>query len=425
MKRFLKLGTKEYLPFTFMLGVNLALMIAAFVINTPTEIFEGFLVIVTSRSILMTDYIALAGLGPALFNVSVVGFSAVFMLTSLDVKPYGANIMGLWLTMGFSFIGKNVFNMIPLTFGVWLFSKYRKEPFSKYYLSALLVATLCPVVSEVAFLGMFARPVEITAGILLGFIVGFIFTVISSENVKAHSGFNLYNMGFAGGLIATILTTLLRNLGIVITPVSYISSGNNLLFAILLYSISAVMLVFGLSGGKSNLSGYRKIHNHSGQLVTDYYEMYGSSIYINMAVLCATGTTVALALGGQLNGPALAAILTMTGFGSLGKHIKNVTPVLIGAVISSIVNIHDPSATVTLVPTLFSTGLAPIAGKYGWIWGIAAGFLHVNVALFVGDLNGGMNLYNSGFAATFTAMFLIPIATLLKRDSVIKRDKYK
>jgi hypothetical protein len=375
MNNFRSLLLREYLPFKFMLAVNIGFLGLAFIMDSPREIFSGFLRIIESRSILVTDYIAIGGIGATLLNVSIVGISTVFMLLRLDVKPSGANIMALWMSIGFAFFGKNVFNMVPLTFGVWLFAKYTKVSFSNYYLSALLVATLSPTISEVAFLGMFSRTVEITAGVLLGFFVGFIFPALSADSIKVHSGFNLYNMGFAGGLFATMLATFFKSLGIDIEPADFWSSGNNIFFAILLYTISFIMLVMGISSGltkekakdniKKNLQDFFKIHAHSGRLVTDFYNMAGNSVYINMAVLCTFSTTVVLLLGAELTGPAVAGILTMTGFGSLGKHIKNVCPVVIGAVASAFVNRWDPAAPINVVAILFSTGLAPIAGMFG------------------------------------------------------------
>ena len=456
MGRIRNLFSREYLPFSFMLAVNCGFLILAFIIDKPAEVISGFYRISTSRSILVTDYIAIGGIGATLLNVAIVGISGVFMLNRLGVKPNGPNIMALWMSIGFAFFGKNVFNMLPLTFGVWLFAKYSRASFSKYYLSALLAATLTPTVSEIAFLGMFSRPVEITSGIMMGFAVGFVFPAVSADSLKIHGGFNLYNMGFAGGLVATILATLFRSMGIDIVPANIWSQGNNTFFAVLLYAISFAMILFGIISGlmgihhhdaapghpkvvssgknpwdnpwenlKKTFKGFRNIHYHPGRLATDFYVMYDNSIYLNMAILCIFSTTVVLALGAELNGPAMAGILTMTGFGSLGKHIKNVGPVVCGAVISAFVNRWDPAAPLNIVAILFSSGLAPIAGAFGPIWGIVAGFLHVNIAMYISNLNAGLNLYNNGFAAAFVAMFLLPIITIFKRDSYFKTDKYR
>ena len=419
-----KLCTRDYLPFTFMIAFNMAFMALAFIVDSPSVVFDGFVQIIQSRSILVTDYVSIGGIGATLLNVSIIGLSAVFMMLRLGLKPSGPHIMAVWLSMGFAFFGKNVFNMLPLAFGVWLYAKYTKVPFSRYYLEALLVATLSPSISEIALLGVFSPIAEIAVGVLIGFFLGFVFPVISAESLKVHRGFQLYNMGFSGGLIATILATLFMNLGVEITPAEYWSSGNNFFFACLLYSISVVMLALGLLSGlgaeplkksiRTALKNYRKIHSHSGRLVTDYYDMFGKSVYINLAMLGALGTTVVLVLGAELNGPTLAGILTMMAFGSLGKHLRNVLPILVGAALSAYVNNWDPSAPANILAILFSTGLAPIAGAFGPVWGIIAGFLHVNVANYIGDLNQGMNLYNNGFAGGLVALFLLGVISIFK-----------
>ena len=50
-----------------------------------------------------------------------------------------------------------------------------------------------------------------------------------------------------------------------------------------------------------------------------------------------------------------------------------------------------------------------MAGKFGPVVGIIAGYLHSSVALNVGIVYGGMNLYNNGFAGGIVAIFLVPV----------------
>ncbi|MCL2696818.1 MAG: DUF1576 domain-containing protein [Oscillospiraceae bacterium] len=411
-----------YLPYIVMICLNFNFIIVAFTIDKPADVIDGFFRIITSRSILVTDYIAVGGIGAALLNVALVGFMSVFTLMFSGVRPNGASIMALWVTVGFAFFGKNVLNMLPLTFGVWLFAKYKREPFINYSLSALLVATLTPVVSEIGFFGAFHRPVEILTGILFGFFIGFIFPAISAHTVKIHGGYDLYNMGFAGGLIAVIFSTTFRSFGLNIEEADFWSSGNTFPLAVLLYSISAAMLCLGffVGGIKNNIGGYKKITTHTGRLVTDFYFLHQNSVYINMGVLGIFATSVTLAIGAELNGISIAGIFTIIGFGCFGKHWKNVAPVMAGAVISAFLSAFfshgdfvSPAKTAAI---LFSTALAPIAGHYGKVWGVVAGFLHVNVAMFVGEMNSGLNLYNNGFAAGFVAMFLLPLITTFKKD---------
>lgn len=62
-----------------------------------------------------------------------------------------------------------------------------------------------------------------------------------------------------------------------------------------------------------------------------------------------------------------------------------------------------------MLALLFSTTLAPIAGEFGILAGILAGFLQSSVALNVGIVYSGMNLYNNGFAGGLVAVFMVPV----------------
>ena len=412
------------LPYAIMLAVNLTFIAIAFALDSPSTILSGFLRIISSRSLLVSDYLDIGGIGATLVNVAITGLSSLLMLIFSRIRPSGAVIMALWVTAGFAFFGKNVFNMIPLIIGIWLYSRYKKEPFSNYTLASFLVATLSPVVSEMSFLGVISMPVEIAIGVLIGFGVGFIFPSISSHMVRAHGGYDLYSMGFAGGLIATIIATTMHSMGHEIVPAEYWARGNNLILSIMLYSFSVALLLCGLFAGdegkltanaRKNFSEYLKFHKHSGRLITDFFFLYKYSIYINMGLLCAFSTSFVLLLGAELSGIIIAAIFTIVGFASFGKHIMNVIPIMIGAFLSALLNVWELTSPSNMAAILFATALAPMAGQFGWVWGIVAGFLHVSVAMFVGELNGGLNLYNNGFAAGIVAMFLIPVITVSER----------
>jgi len=423
MHNYKKLATREFMPFTFMIGIHLSFIIMAFILERPAAIWAGFLEIITSRSILVTDYIAVGGIGATLVNVAIAGLLCVSMLLRLGMKPGGGNLMAIWITMGFAFFGKNIFNMIPLTVGVWIYSKYVKQPFSQHYVGAVLVATLSPAISELAFQGEVINPLFILVGVGMGFLIGFIFPAISADSVKVHSGFNLYNMGFTGGLIAMVLAAIYRNHGLDIVRESIFASGYNHIMAPILYGCALAMIVFGFvldKAPKKTLAGYKRIHEHSGRLLTDYYQMYKNSTFLNMGMLCALSTTVVLVLGAEINGSAAAGILTMTSFGSLGKHLKNVIPIMIGTIAFIFIHGIDVSLDpANIIFILFATALAPIAGAFGWIWGIIAGFLHINIATYIGYVNEGLNLYNNGFAATFVVMFLLPVISIFN-----KKQKY-
>ena len=89
---------------------------------------------------------------------------------------------------------------------------------------------------------------------------------------------------------------------------------------------------------------------------------------------------------------------------------------MIGSVLSAILNISGTTSASNTLAILFSTCLAPIAGQFGWRWGIVAGFLHVAMIPSIGGLHAGLNLYNNGFGAGFVALILVPVITAFKKD---------
>ncbi len=123
-------------------------------------------------------------------------------------------------------------------------------------------------------------------------------------------------------------------------------------------------------------------------------------------------------LGVRLSGPLLCCVFSAAGFGAFGKHPKNMIWPMLGAVLAALaMGEHSLVAPGVLLATLFSTALSPVAGQFGWHWGVAAGFLHMAVVQHTGVLHGGLNLYNNGFAAGLVCVFLIPIIEAFKADN--------
>ena len=415
----MKIERKLYLPYKVMLTIYIVFILFALILDTPGNIVQGLWRIVSSRAILITDYVELGGIGATLINAMAIGSLSVALLVRTGVKPNGAIIMALWLTTGFAFFGKNLFNMLPVTTGVWLFSKYQKEPFMNYSLTALLAATVAPVVSEISFGGMLNFPISIIFGILMGIFAGFIFPPISAYVIRIHGGYMLYNLGFTGGLIACFVATVLKSFGVEIASVSIWSENYTFALAIFLYIISAMLIGFGMhsSGGIKNVwEVLWGTMQQPGRLITDFYFQYENKAFVNMGVLCAAATTLVLLIGGDLNGPTIGGIFTIVGYGAFGKHLRNTAPVVAGALLATQLNMWNPTDPGNMLAILFCTALAPISGQFGWLWGVIAGFLHVNIAVHVGYLNNGLNLYNNGFAAGIVAMFLIPLIEAFRKD---------
>lgn len=412
----MKLLKNYYPPYVILSLMYLFFIVFSFCLDTPSEIFHGLKAIIFSSDILITDYMEVGGIGAALVNASLTSLLSILLLMVIGIKPNGSTIMSLWLMTGFSFLGKNIFNIWPIILGVYLFSKYQKEPFLNYTLVALLGTSLSPIVSQISFGEKFQGPIPIFLGILLGIIVGFILPPIASHSIKAHNGYNLYNIGFASGLLATLLMSIMRGFGIDLDSRLIWHTGSNKILFILLMLCCIYLIIIGLIYGKNKKTNLNNINNQTGRLISDFYLIFGESTYINMGILGILATCYVVAIGGDLNGATICGIFTIIGFGSFGKNIKNTIPIIIGATIAAIFNINDINSPVLLLSILFSTTLAPICGKFGWKYGVLAGIIHVNIVTNIGYLHGGLNLYNNGLAGGFVAMILIPLITTFKKE---------
>lgn len=403
---------------TYYMFISLCLffIIMAFVVDTPREIFLGFNKILFESNILITDYIQLAGIGATFINMSLVVLSSVSLLIYVGIKPNGSTVAALFTMAGFSLFGKNIVNIWPIILGVWLYSKYQKEKFISYVLIALFATTLSPTVNELSFSGHLPFEGNIIIGIFLSTFVGFIFPPMAAYCLKLHQGYNLYNIGFAAGLLATLLMSLLRAFGINFESRLLWSTGNNRFFSIMLICIFIVMIVVGYMDGKS-FKNLFKLYKQPGRLVSDYYLLFGRGItMINMGILGIYATVFVIVIGGDLNGPTIGGILTIVGFGAFGKHLRNVFPVMIGATLSSLLNIWPINSPSMVLGILFSSTLAPISGQFGWAYGSLAGFFHICLMMNLAYLHGGLNLYNNGFAGGIVCIILIPIITAFRKE---------
>lgn len=408
---------KKLHPIYLILGTIFALFIAfGFIVDSPYEIYKGLGNIILQSDILITDYFVVGGIGASFVNSGILGLVSIALLIRIGIKPNGATIMGLWLMTGFAFFGKNILNVWPVMFGVWLFSKYQREPFRNYTLIALLGTTLSPTVGQFSFTGKFVLWQGLLLGIIIGVGVGFILTPLTTYCMKLHQGYNLYNTGFAAGLLAMVLMSVLRAFGINFEKRFLWYTGSDFLFAIVLTILFSGLLITGFILNKNSFRGIRKIFNSSGRLVSDFYILFENAAFINMGLLGLFFTLYLVLIKGDFNGPTIGAIFTIAGFGAFGKSLGNVLPILCGAVFSSVLNIWTINSPEMILSCLFSTTLAPIAGHFGWHYGVAAGFLHVCVVMNTGYLHGGLNLYNNGLAGGFVAIILIPIITAFRKE---------
>ena len=397
-------------------AISAAFLLFGLTSDRPAIIIAGLGAILTARDTLITDYIGVGGMGAAFVNAGLLTLAGCLIYWRSGVRMTGAAVAALLLTLGFGLFGKNLVNVWPIIAGVWLYCRFRREPFAAHANTAFFGCALSPIFSEILYSSTLPFAATLPLALATGLLIGFVLVPVAAQLFKAHGGFSLYNMGFAAGILGTLVVALYRSYGFVPAPVFIWTSGNNLRLALFLFALFAALAGFGLYRDRSALAGFRAILGMTGQAPADFIGAAGlGATLVNMAVAGAIGTGYLIVVGGDLNGPTIGAIMSIVGFAAAGKHARNIVPVMLGVFVGTLAkpwNAHDPSLQLA---ALFGTTLAPIAGRFGWPWGIAAGFLHSSAALAVGDLHGGLVLYNNGFAAGLVASVLVPIIIALDR----------
>lgn len=401
---------KEDVKYKIMFMYGAIILISAFFFNTPAEIFQGMKNILVSPSILLTDYILIGNLGAAFFNSGLLLIIALIIAKINKVSISGPIIASVLMIAGFAFFGKNLYNIWGIILGVYIYSMTQEDSFNKFIIVAFFGTGLAPMISQFSFGFDFPIYISIILSNIIGIIGGFIFPPLANHFINFHQGFNLYNMGFTAGVVGTLFMGIFRSFGLNSTPQNLLSEGNNKILGIYFFCFFLSMVLIGFLLNKKSFRGYRGLLKQSGRLVSDFVGLCGFAVsLVNMGLLGILSLIYVFIIGGDLNGPVIGGIFAVVAFGAFGKHIKNVIPIVIGVYLATIFNTWEPNSTSVILAALFGTALAPIAGKFGWHFGILAGVMHLSLVMNIGYLHGGMNLYNNGFSAGLIAAILVPI----------------
>jgi hypothetical protein len=397
-------------------------VIFGFLVDTPTGIARGLSAILISRDVLLTDYFGIGGIGAGCVSAGLVTLASCFVYHMARARMTGAAVAALFLVLGFGLFGKNLLNIWGIVAGVWLYSRFRGQAFAVNINTAFFGVALAPIFSEILFSSSLDLSVRIPLSIATTLVIGFILPPAAAQLAKAHMGFSLYNMGFTAGLVGTLVVALYMSYGFVANPVFVWTTGNNVLLGGFLAAVFGSMCVGGFLLDRAAFANLRPVIRASGQAPTDFIALAGMGpTLLNMGLCGFIATLYIVCIGGDLNGPVIGAIFTIVGFAAFGKHPRNIVPILFGVFLGSLAKpwaIDDPSIQLA---ALFGTTLAPIAGRFGWHWGIVAGFVHSSAALTTGTMHAGLNLYNNGLAAGIVASVLVPVIIAIR--AVTKPDE--
>ncbi len=149
---------------------------------------------------LLADFVDIFDFPLTLVNMGVNGLIVTMYLLVIKGDFNGPTLGGILTVVGFSAMGKTPRTILPVMGGVIIGSLSKgwslADPFVQ--LAALFGTTLAPISGEFGW----------KAGMLAGYIHS---SVVQYVGVL-HAGFNLYNNGFAGGLVAGMLVPLFEAL---------------------------------------------------------------------------------------------------------------------------------------------------------------------------------------------------------------------
>ncbi len=408
------------------IALSLCIIAAGLAIDGPVKVWAGLYDIITRPDLLITDYTQTSGTGAAFLNSGLILLLSVLLLHFSRDPFNGYSIVTLGLMCGFGLFGKNIATIWPFVLGGRIFSAVTHRPFKNYVAVSLLSSALSPLLSHIALgTGMGVSWLSVTVAAVVGIAIGFVMPALCPYTYRIQNGMNMYNVGFASGLMAMMIVPILTALGDDPQTVLYWSRGWNLHLLVFMLLFCTLCIAAGLMYCKTPpprvLELYWELLRTTGRTPSDFLRMFGfAPTLLNMGINGLFCMGFLYLTGGDLNGPTAGAIITVVGFSAWGKHLFNMLPVMGGVVIGSLVmdfSISDPAVQIA---SLFVTTLAPVSGHFGWPFGLLAGFIHSALVLQTSGPVAGLNLYNNGFSGGLIAIVLTPIAAAIFNHTLPK-----
>ncbi len=401
------------------------LVAAAFLCDSPGGIAEGMWRIMTSHSLLITDFFSVGGMGAAFFNAAIILLTGVILVMVEKIPFTGPTMAALFINAGYGLWGKTPLNILPILFGIWLYSRTHGVRLGRHIYTALFGTCLAPFVTELYFLLPYPLVVRAAMAVALGIVVGFFLPPLSAHTTSMHMGYNLFNVGFSAGILAFVIVCVMKSLELQTETVLLWETGRPVGVIVGLYLFFLAVFITGFLYSDRKLDGLKKIFSRPGRAVSDFILMDGAGpAMMNMGLMGSLCTTYILLIGGDFSGPVVGAIMMVFGFSAFGAHVKNYLPVLAGVWLFTFVSRYEPTTPGIQLAAIFGIGLSPIAGQFGIPAGILAGILHSAVAMCTAQIYGGLNLYNNGFSAGWVAVVLIPaLESFIKRYQSRKRSR--
>ena len=451
-----------FLSLSFLAAVPVAMRLT----DTNFDVLlQNFFQICTSPSKLVTDYFAVGCLASTLLNAGLCGFACNILIFISKTRASSTTFAAYILVIAHCFYGLNLINMWPPFIGVIIYCFATRHPLRKNLHVAMFATALAPFISDFLFCyplgiyvniaGVSVNVIGIAMSVLFGFGSGFLVPALLPGTTAMHRGYNMYKAGLALGMFGIFVYCFLyKTFGI--EPASAIVGENAQysesvghvywgfmnVFFIILFSLCELL---GFLLNKCSFRNYRSLLKCTGYGL-DFADKFGMPVcFINFGVygFCILAYLNLIFVlpeifpflpeGVGFTGPTVGVAFAALTFSADGQHPKNVAPIALGYAILfaltcgvcavSRLDIPWTLSTQAYINGLaFATGLCPIAGKYGWKWGVVAGLVSAIICTSTAAMHGGFVLYNGGFNAGLTALILIPVLDFYRIDPIRQDD---
>jgi len=411
-------GRQHRILQVLLLGMVGAFAVAGILEDGPGAAVRGLLAIQMRPARLITDYVATDGAGAALLNGAVVGLLGILLTVISGVELSGPTFAAVFTMMGFALFGKTPANILPVILGVAVAARLARREFAEYLIIALFGTALGPLVSLITWeFGLTGIP-ALLAGTGTGVAVGLILPAIAVAMLHLHQGYNLYNIGLSCGFLALFAAAVTRACGPAVPGLMAWHGEAVPVLVWLTPVLSGVLLATGIGfGGLQSLKDAWAVQKLPGRLPTDFMDTVSmEGALVNAGFIGLGLFTYVQLVGGNLNGPVLGGLLTVMGFAAFGTHLRNAWPVVLGVTAAALLFGKPLSAAGAILAAIFCTTLAPLAGEFGVLAGLAAGFLHLVLVHQTGAWQGGINLYNNGFSGGLTATLIVSVIAWFRSE---------
>ena len=436
MKKIKNLSEGSFLKLFFAF-ISLCFVIAAFIMPDRAAAFSGLWKIMSGTCKISTNYFALGGFAATFLNMSLVGLICTALCFLPGAKPNNVTTLGVLLTIGFGSWGINPLNMIPTILGVVLYCLVKKEKLGAMSNAMLYSTGIAPLISDLLFrypgveyVGF--NGLGLVMALFIGLIIGFFLPAGLGHAPNIHKGYDHYSAAVPIGMTAFFLRAVLYNvmLGWKLGDLGQLSTMGALdvvsfpMTNIFCFVVFGLCIVFALFMGCTP-KDYWNLMKDPGHGVS-FTTKYGNAPFLMNVGIFGLMIVGYFNLAGAIDGTnvwtgmTFGIVFCMLATCNSGSHPGNVWPIMAGYLITSFLfgwifkllggdtyglTIGNQSI---LIGLCYANGLSPIAGKYGFSYGILAGGLHYLLVTAVPDMHGGFCLYNGGFTAALICLLFVP-----------------